>query len=52
MGHFLMLSCTYLSLIPFCCRSSNEYVVSFEVWHEKLIQDAENYYEQKLEEDE
>lgn len=31
-------------------RSTGEYVVSFEVWHEKLIRDAERYHEQKLQE--
>ncbi|KAA6424912.1 MAG: hypothetical protein FRX49_05086 [Trebouxia sp. A1-2] len=31
-------------------RATGEYVVSFEVWHEKLIKDAERYYEQKQEE--
>ncbi len=32
------------------CRSTGEYAVSFEVWHEKLIEDAEEYFEQKQEE--
>ncbi len=31
-------------------RATGEYVVSFEVWHQKLIKDAERYYEQKQEE--
>ena len=34
------------------CRSTGEYLVSFEVWHENLIEDAERYYEQRKEEEE
>ena len=34
------------------CRSTGEYAVSFEVWHEKLLENAEAYYEQKLAETE
>lgn len=29
-------------------RSTGEYAVSFEVWHEKLLENAEAYYEMKL----
>ena len=31
-------------------RSTGEYLVSFEVWHKKLIQDAERFFEQKVQE--
>lgn len=44
------------SLLPsvrsWICRSTGEYAVSFEVWHEKLLENAEAYYEQKLAETE
>ena len=32
-------------------RSTGEYLVSFEVWHEKLIKDAESFYSQKQQAD-
>lgn len=32
-------------------RSTGEYAVSFEVWHEKLLENAEAYYEMKLADD-
>ena len=42
-------ACT-VSMAACAYRSTGEYVVSFEVWHEKLIKDAERYHEQKLQE--
>ena len=37
-----------LSVRLWLYRSTGEYAVSFEVWHEKLLENAEAYYEQKL----
>ena len=54
-AHNCQLSSAVFKLLIVCladikCRATGEYVVSFEVWHEKLIKDAERYYEQKQEE--
>lgn len=48
----LFCVCGFFSiLLPvelWLCRSTGEYAVSFEVWHEKLLENAEAYYEMKL----
>lgn len=48
LGSFFLSWKRQQSNFMYLCRSTGEYAVSFEVWHEKLLKNAEAYYQQKL----